>query len=88
MLSNSGNIALILPVKEMQEAINFGSSIGLYPSKICHIHSFEHQAPVRMMVEFTTQEIEPQVERLIIYESERVYTKAYKELTSDFYLAF
>lgn len=89
ILNINGKIALILPTKEMLETIEIAQSYHFYVNRICDIKSSENQDVIRKMIEFSkNQNIEILQEELIIYQSERVYTAAYKELTKDFYLNF
>lgn len=88
-LSPKGAIALILPTKEMLETIEIAQNYGLIPHRICDIKSYENQQVIRKMVEFSRNSFNPIIyETLVIYQSERVYTDEYKELTKEFYLNF
>ena len=89
ILSKKGIISLILPTKEMLETIEIAKEFDLFPYRICDIKSSEDQEVIRKMVEFSRCKVENIIqENLIIYQSERVYTEAYKDLTKDFYLNF
>jgi tRNA1Val (adenine37-N6)-methyltransferase len=89
ILSSKGKIALILPTKEMLETIEIAQENHFFVSRICDIMSFENLDIIRKMVEFSRLEVVYVVqEKLVIYQSERVYTEEYKELTKDFYLNF
>jgi tRNA1Val (adenine37-N6)-methyltransferase len=89
ILSSKGKIALILPTKEMLETIEIAQENHFFVSRICDIMSFENLDIIRKMVEFSRLEVVHVVqEKLVIYQSERVYTEEYKELTKDFYLNF
>ncbi len=89
VLSANGKIALILPTKEMLETIEIAKKYHLFPSRICDIKSSENQKAIRKMIEFSRDStLDIIQESLVIYQSERVYTNEYKELTKDFYLNF
>jgi tRNA1Val (adenine37-N6)-methyltransferase len=89
ILSSKGKVALILPTKEILETIEIAQENELFISRICDIKSSENQEVIRKMVEFSKEQpLEVIQENLVIYQSERVYTDEYKELTKDFYLNF
>lgn len=89
LLTPNGKIALILPTNEMNSAIEMAKAHQLHTERVCYIRSFADQPVIRLMAEFSFNEIEEmREEQLIIYQEKNMYSEAYKNLTRDFYLKF
>lgn len=88
LLNSHGKIIIILPFTEGLELIQIATENDLYLSKQISIFPKKSKEANRLVIEFgltksTTSKLE-----LIIREENNEYTKEYKELTKDFYLAF
>lgn len=89
LLITGGILSIILPTKEMNEAIDIALTQGFYIKRIAHIASAEDTPIIRMLVEFSFQkEVSTIEETIFIYEKDRSYTPQYQSLTKDFYLHF
>lgn len=88
MLTISGALWLILPVKQAEKTIINAVLYKLFPSKIIHIYSDQAKEPFRQIIclDFSNRQVIH--EQVYIYESRGVYTAQYKELLRDFFLAF
>lgn len=89
MLSNQGSFWLILPIKQAETLVGQAITSGLYLSKQIDICSDETKPVIRHIIclspipNNTTAK-----ETFYIYESQGVYTTAYRTLLKDFFLAF
>ena len=86
LLSENGHLVLILPVEIMQHAELLSHSVGLFPNRKCVIKSREGDLPVRTLQEWGFQATNTELDEVVIYDSNKQYTEAYKEKTRDFYL--
>ena len=88
LLDKSGSFWYILPVKQAENMIQMASDYGLSPSLIIHLHSDESKPEFRWIVclDYTGNKTAHQ--NLYIYQTEGVYTDAYRQLLKDFFLAF
>lgn len=87
-LSNDGSFWFILPIKQAEILIGYALEKGLYLSKKIELHSDQSKPAFRWIVCLDKINIETKIEQFYIYESEKVYTKAYKELLKDFFLGY
>lgn len=88
LLNKSGSFWYILPVKQAENLIRIATTYALFPTKVIHLHSDENKPEFRWIVclEYSDQQTEHQ--NFYIYQTEGVYTAAYKALLKDFFLAF
>jgi tRNA1Val (adenine37-N6)-methyltransferase len=86
LLSENGRLALILPAEMMPYAEQLALEAGLFPIRKCLVKSREDDAPVRILQEWGLQPACPELNELVIYDSNNSYTPAYKVWTKDFYL--
>jgi tRNA1Val (adenine37-N6)-methyltransferase len=87
-LSNDGSFWFILPIKQAEILIKYGLEKGLYLAKKIELHSDQSKPAFRWIVCLDRINVETKIEQFYIYESEKVYTKAYKELLKDFFLGY
>ena len=86
LLSDNGQLAMIIPFSEQEKAMKIAEKHGLYPQKITHVRGNAATVVKRsmMLFGFNTQDVIK--DELIIELSRHQYTKAYIDLTKDFYL--
>lgn len=84
VLAKNGRFCLILPLNTAEIVQKLAKLANLYVQEIVHIKSFSHSLPHRQIMSFGFQEIPIRESDLIIYEVEKVYSAAYKELLKDF----
>lgn len=88
LLTESGKLYLVLPVKQALEVERLGALINLSVSEKIYMHSDKDKPVFRVMIC-----LEPGITKLVehdfyIYESDKVHTQAYHTLLKDFFLAF
>lgn len=89
LLSETGKIALVLPIESLPELTQLADSNNLHISRICHIKPNPQKPVFRILAELTNVECMMREEELMIeFEKHHDYTPEYKELTKDFYLKF
>lgn len=88
LLSENGCFWFVLPIKQAEEVVWRGEQLGLFVHKIVKLHSDASKLEFRRIVCLGRTETEVIVERFNIYESEKIYTKAYETLLKDFFLAY
>jgi tRNA1Val (adenine37-N6)-methyltransferase len=88
LLSDDGLLSLILPVKQADLVVSMGIDYGLHLSRVVNIHSDVGKPLIRKVICLSKRIEELKEETFYIYESERVYTEAYRHLLRDFFLAF
>lgn len=88
LLDKSGSFWFILPVKQAEYMVKIASTYTLSPSVVIHLHSDESKPEFRWIVCLDYTDKVTLHQNLNIYETEGVYTAAYKELLKDFFLAF
>lgn len=88
LLNQSGSFWYILPVKQAEKLIGMAEAYALSPSLIIHLHSDESKPEFRWIVCLDYNKKATAHRNLYIYQSEGVYTSAYKTLLKDFFLAF
>lgn len=87
-LGNDGSFWFILPIKQAEILIKYGLEKGLYLAKKIELHSDQSKPAFRWVVCLDRINVETKIEQFYIYESEKNYTKAYKELLKDFFLGY
>jgi tRNA1Val (adenine37-N6)-methyltransferase len=88
LLSEKGLIWLILPVKQADLVVSLGGDHGLYLNQVVNIHSDISKPLIRKVICLSKHPEELKEETFYIYESEKVYTEAYRWLLRAFFLAF
>ena len=88
LLSDQGLLWLILPVKQADLVIELGLAKGLHQIRVVNVHSDIDKPLIRKVICLGRHIEDLKEETFYIYESEKVYTAAYKTLLKDFFLAF
>ena len=88
LLTEQGSFWFILPVKQAKLLISKAESLGLYLTTQIDLHSDISKAAFRWIVCLSKKQTKAQLKNFYIYESEKVYTKAYKDLLKDFFLGY
>lgn len=88
LLSQEGSFWFILPIKQAELLIKKGIAKGLYPTKITTLHSDASKPAFRWIVCLDRRKIEAETAYFHIYESERKYTQAYKDLLKDYFFGY
>jgi tRNA1Val (adenine37-N6)-methyltransferase len=88
LLSADGCFWFILPVKQADVLIAKASLLGLPIRKQIYLHSDAHKPAFRKIVCLGRSMVKQVDTNFYIYESEKVYTQAYKALLKDFFLGY
>ena len=88
LLSADGCFWFILPVKQADVLITKAELVGLVVCKQICLHSDAHKPAFRKIVCLSRTMVKPANTNFYIYESEKVYTQAYKTLLKDFFLGY
>ncbi|MFA6275386.1 MAG: methyltransferase [Pedobacter sp.] len=88
LLTENGSFWFVLPIKQAEQLIKNASIYRLSVSKQIHLHSDESKPEFRRIVCLKRKITTPIHEHFYIYESEKVYTKTYKNLLKDFFLNY
>jgi len=88
LLSREGTFWFILPVKQAAFLIKTAQSYGFDVLQLVYLHSDRSKPAFRWMVCLSRHTLGTKVEHFYIYEREKVYTAAYKELLKDFFLGY
>lgn len=91
MLNPGGVLAVIIPAVYRDEALEFGRSHGMVPSRECLVRNNPRRPFKRVMMEFMRKEeipdSSPEMQSLTLFEDGEP-TSGYKQLCKDFYLKF
>ena len=88
LLSEDGSFWFILPIKQAELLIKDAMDKRLFLAKIIELHSDQSKPAFRWIVCITRRNIVQKFAHFYIYESEKIYTKAYKNLLKDFFLDY
>ncbi len=89
LLQPDGGLALILPVTEAKQFIAIAALKNLYLYRATVVKPKIFKNPVRMLMEFSREEKEPELSGLTIHnEDSSGFTDEYRALTKEFYLNF
>lgn len=86
LLSPKGLLAIILPYASLEKIKITAKEQNLHLAQITEIKGREHKSPNRVLVCIQRDKIETSVDTLTIYSTEGGYTKAFQNLTQDYYL--
>ena len=86
LLSQDGLFATIIPFKEEKLLTSLASKVELFPKRITHVQGNPSSEIKRSLLEFSFEQKEIQIEKLIIEKQRHQYTKDYINLTKEFYL--
>lgn len=88
LLSSDGSFWFILPPKQADFLIDKAKQFKLFVNKIIFLHSDQSKPAFRSIVCLSRTDADLVKEQFYIYEAEKIYTKAYKELLKDFFLGY
>lgn len=88
LLANEGHFWFILPIKQAEWLMERAKFYGLKASKVIQLHSDKSKPAFRWIVCLQRKEMQIVIEHFYIYESEKVYTEAYRELLKGFFLGY
>lgn len=88
LLNSDGSFWFILPPKQAEFMIDKAKELQLFVNKIVLLHSDETKPAFRFVVCLGRADNDLIKEQFYIYESEKIYTEAYKELLKDFFLGY
>ncbi|MBQ4820880.1 methyltransferase [Aquimarina sp. MMG016] len=86
LLSNQGKLAIVLPYKEEQRAIDIAEKVKLFPQKITRVKGTPDSEIKRSLLLLGFDQISVDINELIIEHSRHNYTSDYIDLTKEFYL--
>ena len=86
LLEPNGLFSVIIPKKEELHNIDLAALGGLFPKRILHVRGQTNTEVKRSLIEFTFCSSETKINELTIETKRHQYTKAYIDLTKDFYL--
>lgn len=91
MLTEKGELAVILPAEELKRAEFHATIAGFAISRICEVLTVPHKKPRRVMLQFTkngiaNEPIKKEVGELILHDSQGNPTNEYISLVKDFYI--
>ncbi|WP_431291988.1 hypothetical protein [Pedobacter sp. P26] len=87
-MADDGQIWLILPVKQANEAIAIASHYDLSLAERINIHSDENKPTFRQIICLKRGEALLKESDFNIYQSLKEHTQEYKLLLKDFFLAY
>lgn len=88
LLSESGKVWLVLPIKQALEVERLGAEINLFASQMIYLHSDEKKPVFRVIICLEVGIVKLVEHHLYIYQSDKVHTEAYYALLKDFFLNF
>lgn len=88
LLTQSGKLWLILPVKQANEVILNGFDYGLSLCERINLHSDKNKATFRQIICLSKEQLPLKETDFCIYESLKQNTAEYKTLLKDFFLAY
>lgn len=88
LLSNIGSCAFIIPFDKEVHFIELAKKNGLFTQRITHIKDRETADFKRSLLQFGLEKTTLETNKLILKNEDKSYSKAFIELTKDFYLNF
>jgi len=86
--SNHSDLACVLPMNESLKMIDIIEEKGFYTKKFVAVRSYKKSPEKRALLLFSKQQTKRENSEIHIYASQGEYSKAYTDLTKDFYLHF
>ncbi len=86
MLKPSGKLAVILPFREGNNFKSLAAKNGLHVSKQLAVYSKKEKPQMRWLLEFGFATYRSKKKKIILYKKDTLKSKAYDNLTHDFYL--
>lgn len=87
LLSDKGELAVIVPFSEEQTFIAFAKAKSLHTNRITRVRGTENAPLKRSLLQFSFSETPMQENELTLEVSRHQYTGEFKTLVQDFYLA-
>lgn len=82
----TGELAIVLPYDQKEEAIHIASVHGFYPRQILNLRGTAETSYKRVFLQMSQNNTEPLSKSLTVETERHVYTPEYLELVKDFYL--
>ena len=82
----SGEIAIVLPHDQKEEALHIANVHGFYPKRILNLRGTAETPYKRVFIQWNQKEVEALHENLTLETDRHKYTTEYLELVKDFYL--
>lgn len=86
LLSEKGHFDVIIPFSEETKAIKIAKNHKLFPNRMTRVKGTAEAPIKRSLISFSSSEIDPKIDELILEISRHNYTKDFKDLVKDFYL--
>lgn len=86
ILTPEGKFCVILPIKEGMEFMDIAMRHGLFCQRMMKVKTKQDRPDKRVMMEFTTRFGVMDESHIIIHDSIDQFSRAYRELTGEFYL--
>lgn len=86
LLSDNGIFSVIIPYSDQEKFLQIAKVFQLHPKRITQVRGKAETELKRSLIEFSFEEITPQIDELIIEIERHQYTPEYTELVKDFYL--
>ncbi len=86
LLSNNGNLDIIIPFSEEINAIEIGKNYNLFPGKITRVRGTKESPIKRSLISFSFKKTNPKIDELVLEISRHNYTEEFRELVKEFYL--
>jgi tRNA1(Val) A37 N6-methylase TrmN6 len=81
-LNSSGHVCLVIPFENSAEWIESANACGYFCQHRLDVYSFRNdQVPIRSLLHFHAALHKPEIKRLDIYESTKVYTMEFLEFS-------
>lgn len=81
----TGELAIVLPYEQKEEALHIGNLHGFYPKKILNLRGTAETPYKRVFLQMSQNKTAPLEEHLILETERHSYTAAYLALVKDFY---
>jgi tRNA1Val (adenine37-N6)-methyltransferase len=88
LLSDDGLFWFVLPIKQAEQLVENGAKFGLYPAIQISLHSDKTKPEFRRIVGLGRRKATLVKEQFFIYEGEKIYTEAYRELLKPYFLNY
>lgn len=87
-LTENGTCWLVLPIDTAELVKTLATQYQLHLQKIIKVYSFKNDEPHREILALGFDISQSEEERLVIYDSPKVYSKRYQEILKDFLTIF
>lgn len=86
LLTNTGKLAVVLPYAEANQFHTIAEHDGWHCSRKCTFKTRINKPIERVLLEFQSTDSQLKEEILVLYDENSEWSKAYRDLTKDFYL--